>query len=241
MRLLSFFLPNKNKDYVFYEKLKNIIKYSPKNKIIFKKAFTHSSLNLKDDKGDPYNFERLEYLGDSVLSTVVASYLFQKLSNANEGELSRMKAKIVSRGSLNKIGGKMKLIDLLFCAENKENFGEDIHGNILESLIGAVFVDKGYLFSRKIIEIIILKPYVQLNTLTNSIVSFKSNLLEWSQKNKKNIVFETLEETRNERYINFYCNLYIDNILIVKVRDVSKKKTEEKASKQAFNILKIES
>ena len=90
------------------------------------------------------NFERLEFLGDSVIDTIVANHLYEELEKDNEGELTRMKSKIVSREKLNFIGKELQLLDHLVCTGNKENFGDDIYGNILEALIGAVFIEKVY-------------------------------------------------------------------------------------------------
>ena len=197
-------------------------------------------MNIKNSDGESYNFERLEYLGDSVLNSIIASYLFSKLPKSNEGQLTEMKSKIVSRKNLNKIGREMKLLDLLNCSVNKNKFGDDINGNILEAIIGAVYKDKGYNYSKKLVEKIIIYPYVKLNLLSNKIISFKKSLLEWSHKNNQNITFKTMSKIENSNK-NFYCNLFLDDKKLVSVSDISKKKSEEKASKMAFKILKIKS
>ena len=124
--------------------LKDILGYTPKNKTLYQTAFTHRSVNRKNQEGVYVNFERLEFLGDTVIDTVVAHFLYSELNQDNEGELTKMKSKIVSREKLNYIGKELNLLDYLFCTGNKENFGDDIYGNILEALIGAVFIDKGY-------------------------------------------------------------------------------------------------
>ncbi len=240
MGLFDFFLAKKNDEDVFYHKISNIIGYLPRNKTLFKKVFTHSSMNIKNSDGESYNFERLEYLGDSVLNSIIASYLFSKLPKSNEGQLTEMKSKIVSRKNLNKIGREMKLLDLLNCSVNKNKFGDDINGNILEAIIGAVYKDKGYNYSKKLVEKIIIYPYVKLNLLSNKIISFKKSLLEWSHKNNQNITFKTMSKIENSNK-NFYCNLFLDDKKLVSVSDISKKKSEEKASKMAFKILKIKS
>ena len=113
MSLFDFFFQKKSETDIFYQKIVDIIDYSPKNKILFKKAFTHKSINIKNLEGESYNFERLEYLGDSILNAIIASHLFNKLPQSDEGELTELKSKVVSRENLNKIGEKLELLNLL--------------------------------------------------------------------------------------------------------------------------------
>ncbi len=220
-------------------KLKNILGFSPKNIALYQTAFTHRSINIKNDKGVLINFERLEFLGDSVIDTIVANYLYEKLEKDNEGELTRMKSKIVSREKLNFIGKELQLLDHLVCTGNKEKFGDDIYGNILEALIGAVFIEKGYEKCKKIVFKLILDPHITLKEVKKEIISYKSVLIEWGQKKKKAIVFITEREKSKDVIINYQCKLMIDEKQLLKVRDVSKKKAEEKAAKRAFKILRI--
>ncbi len=224
---------------MFNSKIKNIIGYSPQKISLYRKAFTHSSLNIKDSESNPYNFERLEYLGDSVLNLVVASHLFSNLSSSNEGDLTTIKSKIVSRDNLNKIGKKYNLIDLLSFNGKKERFGQDINGNILEALIGAVFIDKGYLNCKKLIEKIIITPYPKNHLNNSKIVSYKSEIIQWGQKNKNKIQFVLEEKISENKKLIFHCLLYINNTFLLKASGISKKKSEEKAAIKAFEILQI--
>ena len=238
MKFISKIWSKKNVDHLLFLKLRNLLGYNPKNKHLYRVAFTHRSMNIKNDHGMPLNYERLEYLGDSVLSTIVSRYLFEKLPKANEGKLTRMKSKIVSREKLNFIGKEMQLLDLLTCSGKKESFGDDIHGNILEALIGAIFIDKGYEGCKKILIGVFFEPYIDLNSIANTVVSYKGLLIEWSQKNKKNLIFETDIDNGKDPNINFYCKILLDNKVKAKSRDVSKKKAEEKAAKRAVHLLK---
>lgn len=219
--------------------LKNILGFTPKNKILYQTAFTHRSVNLKNNDGNYINFERLEFLGDTVIDTVVAHFLYSELDQDNEGELTKMKSKIVSREKLNYIGKKLNLLDHLYCTGNKENFGDDIYGNILEALIGAVFIDKGYERCKKIVFKIILDPYISLSDVKKEIISYKSVLIEWGQKEKHNIQFLTEKEDSIDATINYHCKLMLNNKLLIKTREVSKKKAEEKAAKRAYKVMKI--
>ena len=209
---------------MFNSKIKNIIGYSPQKISLYRKAFTHSSLNIKDSESNPYNFERLEYLGDSVLNLVVASHLFSNLSSSNEGDLTTIKSKIVSRDNLNKIGKKYNLIDLLSFNGKKERFGQDINGNILEALIGAVFIDKGYLNCKKLIEKIIITPYPKNHLNNSKIVSYKSEIIQWGQKNKNKIQFVLEEKISENKKLIFHCLIYINNTFLLKASGISKKK-----------------
>ncbi len=238
MKFISKMWAKKSGDHLLFSKLKNLLGYSPKKKNLYRAAFTHRSMNIRNDQGMPLNYERLEYLGDSVLSTIVSRYLFEELPKANEGKLTRMKSKIVSREKLNFIGKEMLLIDLLICTGKKEKFGDDIHGNILEALIGAIFIDKGYESCKKILNHVFFKPHIDLDSIANTVISYKSLLIEWSQKNKKNLVFETSSDNGKDPNINFYCKILLDNKVKAKSRDISKKKAEEKAAKRAVHLLK---
>jgi len=220
-------------------KLKSILGFTPKNKSLYQTAFTHRSVNIKNDKGLLINFERLEFLGDSVIDTVVANHLYEKLAQDNEGELTRMKSKIVSREKLNFIGKELELLDHLVCTGNKDNFGDDIYGNILEALVGAVFIEKGYEKCKQIVFKLILDPHITLNEVKKEIISYKSVLIEWGQKEKKIIFFNTEKEESKDTTINYQCKLIVDDKQLLKVRGSSKKKAEEKAAKRAFNILRI--
>ena len=239
MKFIPKIWPTRPEDDPFFSRLKIILGYTPKNKSIYKAAFMHRSMNIKNEHGSPLNYERLEYLGDSILSTIVARYLFEQLPEADEGKLTRMKSKIVSREKLNHIGKEMNLLDLLVCTGKKENFGDDIYGNILEALIGAVFIDKGYEKCKKILESIFFKPYIELDSLEKKVISYKSLLIEWSQKHKEDLIFETKTDNGKDPDINFYCKIILNNKVLTKSRELSKKKAEEKAAKKVTHILKI--
>jgi ribonuclease-3 len=200
----------------------------------YKKAFTHSSIKKTTTKGKPVNYERLEFLGDALLSSVIALYLFKKIPNGTEGYLTQMRSKIVSREHLNEIGSDLGLIKFVKSNVPKKNFGEDIHGNIFEALIGAVFLDKGYNTCSKFIDKTVIEPYVDIERLEGKITSYKSVLIEWCQKTKKNIQYEIYEDTGNDTLKHFSVKLLINKEILSKGRATSKKKAEEIASKRAY-------
>ncbi|WCO01813.1 ribonuclease III [Psychroserpens ponticola] len=229
-----------SKDGNFFLELSKILDYKPKNKELYIKAFTHRSLNLKDDKGNALNYERLEFVGDAMLSAVIASYLFEKVPHGDEGYLTKMRSKVVSREHLNELGKELKLIDLVVSKIPTSNFGNNIHGNLFESLVGAIFLDKGYKKCDKFIFKKVIKPHVDIETLEGKVISYKSLLIEWCQKEKKSFDYNVYEDTGNDDLKHFSVKLSINDKVISKARATSKKKAEEKASRRAFFVFQNE-
>ena len=221
----------------FFLKLKDTLDISPKNKDLFEIAFTHSSLNKKDNQGNKINYERLEFLGDSIFSMIISQYIFFNFPDANEGELTKLKAKIISRENLNQIGEKMGLLNLIEI-NNQKNFGKNIYGNLLESLIGALFLDQGFETTKNYIITKIIKPYINLDSINISILSYKSLVLELAQKRKRKITFKTNINNENDSNTNFSSNLYLDGKFVSNSNGFSKKKAEENVSKKSFEKLK---
>ena len=209
------------------------------NKKIYKEAFTHSSLNLKDSHGKAVNFERLEFLGDAILTAVITEHLYDNYPDANEGSLTILRAKIVSRAKLNQIGEELGLFKLVQISNYNKNFGDDIHGNLLESLIGAIFVDMGYVRTKNYIIKKIIYPYVDMSNLDSMILSFKAFLIEWGQREKKDIEFLTHEDIVVDPKIKYCTKILLNEELLAKSKAKSKKKAEEKAAKIAVRILKL--
>ncbi len=222
------------RDEDFISAIRKIIGFKTKNIKLYKEAFTHSSLKKRSEIGLPINYERLEFLGDAILGSVIASYLFKKIPKGNEGDLTQMRSKIVSRDHLNELGKDLGLINFVKSSLPNQNFGDNIHGNLFEALIGAVHMDKGYVFTDKFIYKNVIEPYVDIERLEGKITSYKSVLIEWGQKNKKRVKFNVYEDTGNDPLKHFSVKLLIDNEQISKGRATSKKKAEEIASKRAY-------
>jgi len=214
--------------------LKKILGFNPKNKALYLKAFTHRSMNIKDDKGNMVNYERLEFVGDAMLGAVIASYLFSEVPQGDEGYLTKMRSKVVSREHLNELGKELKLIDLVESKIPKSNFGDNIHGNLFEALVGAIYLDRGFKYCEKFIYNKIINPHVDIETLEGKVISYKSLLIEWCQKEKKTFEYQVYEDTGNDELKHFSVKLSINSKVVAKARATSKKKAEEKASKRAF-------
>lgn len=213
-----------------------ILEFKPKEIRFYKKAFTHRSMNIKDSKGNAINYERLEFLGDAMLSAVIASHLYLEVPAGDEGYLTKMRSKVVSREHLNELGKDLNLISLVESKIPAGQFGDNIHGNLFEALVGAIFLDKGYKYCEKFIYKQVITPYVDIETLEGKVISYKSLLIEWCQKEKRTFGYNVYEDTGNDEVRHFSVKLSIDDKVVSKARATSKKKAEEKASKRAFFV-----
>ena len=225
------------KDEEFIMAMKKVLGYRPKKVDFYKEAFTHSSLKKVKKSGSPKNYERLEFLGDAVLGAVIANYLFKKIPSGDEGYLTQMRSKIVSREHLNELGKDLNLIKFVESSIPNANFGDNIHGNLFEALIGAIHSDRGYSFTEKFIYRFVIEPYVDIEQLEGKVISYKSLVIEWCQKEKKTFNYHVYEDTGNDELKHFAVKLTIGDRMLAKARATSKKKAEEKASKRAYFAL----
>jgi ribonuclease III len=221
-------------DQQFYNELKKLLNFSPRNISNYRKAFTHRSIQLVDVEGNPMNYERLEFLGDSILGSVIAAYLYKKVPAASEGYLTQMRSKIVSREHLNELGKELNLIRFVKSNIDQTNAGDNIHGNIFEALIGAIYLDKGYNICERFIFRNVIISHVDIEKLEGKITSYKGLIIEWCQKHKKKYNFETYEDTGNELMKHFSVKVSIDGVQVAKGRATSKKKAEELAAKRVY-------
>jgi ribonuclease-3 len=229
--------PHSKEDERFYYELKQLLSFSPKKINYYKKAFTHKSLKLVDKKGNPVNYERLEFLGDAMLGSIIASYLYKKVPKGTEGYLTQMRSKIVSREHLNELGRDLNLLNFVKRNSADKNIGDNIYGNIFEALVGAIYLDRGYNYSRKFIYEKVIVPYVDIAKLEGKVTSYKGLIIEWCQKQKKEYLFDTYEDSGNENIKHFSVKISIDGKFVAKGRATSKKKAEEQAAKRVFFTL----
>lgn len=218
----------------FFLQLRKILGFKPKSKSLYIKAFTHRSMNIKDEKGNPINYERLEFVGDAMISAVIAAYLYGQVPHGDEGYLTKMRSKVVSREHLNELGKELGLIELVQSRIPKSNFGNNIHGNLFEALVGAIYLDMGYKTCEKFLYQRVINPHVDIETLEGKVISYKSLLIEWCQKEKNTFDYLVYEDTGNDELKHFSVKLSINDKVVSKARATSKKKAEEKASKRAF-------
>lgn len=226
--------PKSKEDEDFYNDLKGLLNFKPIRLNQYKKAFTHRSLKMLDKKGKPINYERLEFLGDAILGSVIASYLYKESPRGDEGYLTQMRSKVVSRNNLNQLGRDLNLIRFVKSSVSKNQVGENIHGNIFEALIGAIYLDRGYNYCHQFIFDQVITPYVDIKKLEGKISSYKGLVIEWCQKTKKKYNFESYEDTGNQAKKHFSVLITIDGKKIAKGRATSKKKAEEMAAKRVY-------
>jgi ribonuclease-3 len=219
---------------IFFTDIKAILGFDPINTEYYKKAFTHRSSNKLDETGIPINYERLEFLGDAMLSSVIAAHLFSEAPAGDEGYLTKMRSKIVSREHLNELGRDLNLVKFIESKIPLSHFGENIHGNVFEALIGAIYLDRGYVYCEKFIYSRVIVPYVDIAKLEGKVISYKSLLIEWCQKEKKQFHYDVFEDNGIDGQRFYGVKLSIDNKVIAKARATSKKKAEEKASQRAY-------
>lgn len=223
-----------NKQEPLFNVVKDLTGISPKNLSLYQRVFTHTSMEETDSSGKKINYERLEYLGDAVLNTIVAAHLFKELPQKSEGSLTLMRSKIVRRDFLNQIGEGLGLIQHLASNVPQKKYGADIHGNLFEALVGAVFLDNGFDSCSNFVHSCMITPHVNLSKLHNKILSYKSLLVDWFQKNRINYRFEIAQDNGAEKVAYYKAKLWIDNKVIASARATNKKKAVEKASKRAY-------
>jgi ribonuclease III len=224
-----------SKDKELARRLRPILGFIPSDLALYKLAFFHKSSNPaeKPVTGVTQNNERLEYLGDAVLGTIVAEYLFNKYPNYDEGFLTKMRSKIVKRNSLNKIGDKMGL-DVILQEYNNTRLSRSMLGNAVEALVGAIYLECGYDKTRRYIIRKLLRKYLDIHELETYDDNYKSQLLEWSQKNGKVVSYKVIAKYKFEKRDRFKVAVLLDGNKIATADDFNKKSAEQMASEKAL-------
>jgi len=220
-------------------KFTKFLGFIPGNFYLYKLAFIHSSAPLKLHNGSLVNNERLEFLGDAILEAIVSDVIYKQFPYKNEGFLSKVRARIVQRDTLNLIAVKIGIPQLLKSQINKDNNTLNPFGNALEALLGAIYLDKGYNRTKKYV----LKKILSDSSLTKEIITngtdFKSQILEWGQKNKKEVIFSNEEMSNNHQNEHlFFSTLTIKDQKAGSGKGMSKKEAEQNAAKQALIRIK---
>lgn len=191
------------------------------------------------ENGSRDSNERLEYLGDSILNSVIAELLFNRYPFKSEGFLTEMRSKIVSRESLNELAVKIGLDQIVVFDKRAIglNTKNSIFGNALEAFIGAIFLDRGFYFARKFITTKLI-AHVDIDKLQTTETNFKGRLIEWSQKNNKTIEFECEEQAKQRQKI-YRIRVLLDRVLMGDAEHISKKKAEQMASQKACEAIGV--
>jgi ribonuclease III len=225
-------------DKQFARSVGEIVGFTPSNLQIFKQAFSHKSA-VDPKLHTVTSNERLEYLGDSLLSTIVAEYLFQKYPNSNEGFLTKMRSKIVKRKTLNRIADDMG-IDVVLQENNDTRLSDSMKGNCLEALVGAIYLEKGFDKTKEIVIRKILRQHLNIQDLEDNDDNYKSQLLEYCQKNGNEIDYRVIERFKMENRDRFKIAVYVNGKEIASGEDFNKKSAEQNASFKALKSLGIE-
>ena len=226
-----------SRDKKLYQAIKNIFGFYPRNIFLYRLAFLHKSAGEESLKGIKINNERLEFLGDAILDAITADYLFKTFPTKDEGFLTEMRSKIVSRVQLNKLSQKLGLEKLIRLDSTSSNIYRSFQGDAFEALIGAMYLDRGYNFTRYIILERIIKHYFDINELVNLESNFKSRIIEWAQKEKKQLTFSVINETGTGYKKQYIIEILVDNISISRGQDYSIKGAEQNAAEKAWNKL----
>ena len=222
-----------SKDKKFYKLIYQLTGIYPSNLHVFKVAFTHKSAS-RYIKTKSFNNERLEFLGDAILASVIADFLFSYFPYKKEGFLTKMRSRIVSREQLNEIALSMGL-QFHIVSQNRISGTKNIYGNALEALIGAIYIDKGFKKTKQFILDKLIKNYIDIKKLTNTDSDYKSQLIEWAQKNKEELHFKDEEIESAEHNKQFFTSAVVVNDNVIgNGKGPSKKEAQQNASKEAL-------
>jgi len=227
------FIFSKEKKYFLL--VKNIFGFYPENICLYKQALRHKSISKEIKDGLKDSNERLEYLGDAVLSSIIADYLFKQFPYRDEGFLTEMRAKYVNRIQLNKLSEKIGLRNFLLADIDSINANSSIYGDAFEALIGAIYLDKGYNFTRKVVLTKIFTSYFDIHQLEFSEINYKSKLFEWVQKERKSLQFKVIDPKESANTRKHFVKIYINDVFYGEGIGSSIKLAEKKASEEAWN------
>lgn len=235
--MVKFFFHRKEE---LYSSLKRILGFYPHNIELYKLALKHKSLSERDNSGRLLNNERLEFLGDAIIEAVVSDIIFHKFSKAHEGFLTTTRSKIVQRSALNELSAKLGLDKLVQYSCYSESHNSYIGGNAFEALVGAIYLDQGYKRSTWFIQHLIKEGYIKPEATAKKEQNFKSLLLEWCQKNKMQVRFETKEIVDDETSTDpkFFTLALVEDKVIGKGKGYSKKESHQKAANKSMELLR---
>ncbi len=226
-----------SKDKPLSEFIHNDFGFYPINISLYQLAFTHKSASENSVGSYKLSNERLEYLGDAVLSTVVADYLFRLFPTKSEGFLTEMRSRIVSRASLNKLSQKLGFEQVIHYSHDAHSNFKSMGGNAFEAFVGALYLDRGYNFTKYILINRIIKVHIDLEQVEQTDVNFKSKLLEWSQKERHQVAFNNNNNEKNSREKLYHITVTIDGEAYGKGADYSIKGAEQLAAEKTWQML----
>lgn len=210
--------------------------YRPKQLKFFREAITHSSITYVDATSVVSN-ERLEFLGDAILDAIIAEFLYQKFPDQDEGYLTKVKSKVVSRKTLSEIGEELGLRSILRYSKGRSINMSSLEGNAFEAIIGAIYLDGGYNVTKRIIHQYVFRKYVDLNKVLEEEIDFKSKLFIWCQKRKLNLDFTVISEENNHGNWTYEVAVFVNAKNYGKGSGASKKLAEQAAAKETLLLV----
>ena len=228
---------SRNKHLYLY--IKNIFGFLPGNIFLYKLALRHKSVAKVVANGIKVSNERLEYLGDAVLGTIVADFMFKKFPYKDEGFLTEMRSKVVKRSQLNSLAQKLGIDKLINSTTESRSLCKSINGDAFEAFIGAMYLDKGYEFTKKVVINRIINVHLDIDTLEKQNLNYKSRLIEWSQKERKTVEYKVIEEIGDGYKKQYLVEVEVDGEAMGRAQDHSIKGAEQLASEKAVEQLKI--
>ncbi|OJW81432.1 MAG: ribonuclease III [Bacteroidetes bacterium 46-16] len=230
--MLRLFSPNKQ----LLSQLEHLLGFTPRHLPVYQMALMHRSKIEELEQ----NNERLEFLGDAVLGAIVAEYLFKKYPYQTEGYLTEMRSRIVRRETMNNVALRMGLQKMVQYNQNDRGLSRShIFGNALEALIGAVYLDQGFIKTRQFIIKQIIRPYIDIETMESTDTNYKNKLLSWSQRNNRILTFDTLEEKVEGSRKLFTIGVSLEGELVASGTGFSKKEAGQVAAQKAIEVLAI--
>ena len=223
----------------FYFQLYRLLGFPPRKISLYKLAFLPKSAQTVVGERLGINNERLEYLGDAILDAIVATYLFKTFPDANEGFMTKVRARIVRRKTLDQLARKLEIPRLIRQESLSGNKSKHLYGNTLEALIGAIYLDRGYRKANRFFIRKVIHPYIDLTQLASKDPDYKSRIIEWAQKNRVEVVFKSREEHKSEqRRPSFISAILLDGEKRGTGQGSMKKEAEQLAAKEALANIK---
>ncbi len=223
---------------MFYADLVKILGFLPRRLTYYRLAFHPKSALQKHSSGVDFNNERLEYLGDAILDAIVADYLYTRFPDGDEGLMTKLRARIVKRKTLNSLATKLKIPGMVAPSVSPGHKSKHLYGNVLEALIGAIYLDRGYGTTKRFIVRKILNKHIDLLQLVKRDPDYKSRIIEWAQKNRVEVVFESLEEhATGGKSPSFISTIFLKEEPKGTGRGGSKKEAEQQAAKEAVGTI----
>lgn len=223
----------------FYIQLVRLLGFLPRNIALYKLAFQPKSLNRTSQPQNSLNNERLEFLGDAILDAIVAWYLFRQFPDGDEGQLTKLRSRIVKRKTLDHLARQIDIPSLIQSGVLPGNASKHVYGNTLEALIGAIYLDRGFRKARRFFARRIMKKHIDLVQLVRKDPDFKSRIIEWAQKHRVEVLFESTEEHKsNEKGPAFVSSILLNGEQKGTGRGSTKKSAEQRAAREALTSIK---